>query len=92
MGEFNNWLKCVKAHLKSFSGADVKELHYHSLPTLKSHRYDAAAIHVGIIDLLNNDSRNDPENYVALDEICGNIVNLGLRCRSFNIPKIHFNV
>ena len=46
----------------------------HAIPILEEHQYDAAAIHVGINDLLKNHTNID-ENAIAKD-----IINIALRC------------
>ena len=58
----------------------MNHLNYQTTPVIRGSNYDAATIHVGINDLLlSNKSAND---------ICRNIISIGLRCRSNNISKV----
>ena len=52
MGELNHHINGGKVHLKSFPGSKTKQLNHHTIPILEEHQHDAAAIHVGINDLL----------------------------------------
>ena len=52
MGELNRHINGGKVHLKSFPGSKANQLNHHTIPILEEHQYDAAAIHVGINDLL----------------------------------------
>ena len=58
MGEFNSFIE-KDVSLKAFSGAKARQLN-HTILLLEDSTYDAAAIHVGINDLLSNiKSTND---------------------------------
>ena len=56
--EFNYWLHKVYAQLKSFPGGTSKELLYYVEPTLKNKKFDDALLHVGVNDLLNDESQD----------------------------------
>ena len=51
---FNNWLKEGRARFKSFPGATSNDLLFYIEPTLGEGQFDAAILHVGINDSLNN--------------------------------------
>ena len=80
MKEFNKYLNGSIAHLKPFPGLKAKQMDHHVIPILDE--YDAAAIHVGINDLLK--SRTN----INVSEIAKDIINIALRCRSNNIVTI----
>ena len=63
--------------MKAFPGAKARELNNYTIPLLEDNTYDGAIIHVGINDLLNNDK--------STNDICKEIVDIGLRCRNINI-------
>ena len=60
--EFNYWLHKVYAQLKSFPGGTSKELLYYVEPTLKNKKFDDALLHVGVNDLLNDESQDSVQN------------------------------
>ena len=78
MGEFNFFIR--KVSLKDFQGAKAKQLNHHIIALLEDNTYDAAAIHVGINDLLTN--------VKSTNDICKDIIDIGLRCRNNNIVII----
>ena len=90
MGEFNcfvreadGFVKEADVYLKAFPGTKANHLNYQTTPVIQEKNYDAAAIHVGINDLLfSNKSVND---------ICRDIISIGLRCRSNNISKVYIS-
>ena len=59
---------------------------HHDIPVLEECQYDAAAIHVGINDLLKSRTNID------VNEITKGIINIVLRCRSQNIAKIVYSI
>ena len=71
MGELNRYINGGKVNLKSFPGSKANQLNHHAIPILEEHQYDAAAIHVGINDLL----KRMPNN-VTVDSICNGILEL----------------
>ena len=83
MSELNRHINGGKVHLKSFPGSKANQLNHHTIPILEEHQYDAAAIHVGINDLLKGMSNN-----VTLDNICNDILEIALRCRNYNIGEV----
>ena len=82
MGKFNSCINGANVQLKSFPGCKAMQLDHHTIPILQEQYYDAAGIHVGINDLLNSSSKK------SVDEICDDIIKIGLRCRSHNIATI----
>ena len=83
MGELNRHINGGKVHLKSFPGSKANQLNHHTIPILEEHQYDAAAIHVGINDLL----KGMPNN-VCVDSICNDILEIALRCRNHSIGEV----
>ena len=55
---------------------------HYAIPILEEHQYDAAAIHVGINDLLQSLTN------INVYEIAKDITNIALRCRSHDIATI----
>ena len=80
MEEFNSFVKKGDVYLKAFPGANVNQLNYQTIPIIEGRNYDAAAIHVGINDLLSSNK--------SVNDICRDIISIGLRCRSNNISKV----
>ena len=83
MSELNRHINGGKVHLKSFPGSKANQLNHHTIPILEEHQYDAAAIHVGINDLLKGMSKN-----VTVDRICNDILEIALGCHSHNIGEV----
>ena len=83
MGELNHHINGRKVHLKPFPGSKANQLNHHTIPILEEHQCDAAAIHVGINDLL----KGMPNN-VCVDSICNDILEIALRCRNHNIGEV----
>ena len=81
MGELNRHINGGKVYLKSFPGSKANQLNHNMI--LEEHQYDAAAIHVGINDLL----KGMPDN-VTVDSICNDILEIVLRCRNHNIGEV----
>ena len=77
--DFNNELKYGKAFFRSFSGANVKQLNHYLEPTLIDDKPDAILIHVGTNDIVAN---ANPK------EIANNIINTGLKCRSYGVNNV----
>ena len=83
IGELNRHINGGKVHLKSFPWSKANQLNHHTIPILEEHQYDAAAIHVGINDIL----KGMPNN-VTVDSICNDILEIALRCRNHNIGEV----
>ena len=47
-------LKKGEVYLKAFPGAKVNQLNYQAIPVIQGNNYNAAAIHIGINDLLSS--------------------------------------
>ena len=69
--------------MKFFPGSKANQLNHHTIPILEEHQYDAAAIHVGINDIL----KGMPNN-VTVDSICNDILEIALRCCNHNIDEV----
>ena len=80
MGEFNSFIKKGEVSLKAFPGAKARQLNHHTIPLLEDNTHDAAAIHVDINDLLSN--------VKSTNDICKDIIDVGLRCRNNSIGMI----
>ena len=80
IGELNRYINGGKVCLKSFSGSKANQLSHHPIYILEEHQYSAAAIHVGINDLL----KGMPNN-VTVGSISNNILETALCCRNHNI-------
>ena len=61
---------------KSFPGGTSKELLYYVEPTLKNKKFDNSLLHVGVNDLLNDESQDSVEN------LLDNLKQIGLKCKS----------
>ena len=80
MGEFNSFIKKGEVSLKVLPGAKARQLNHHTIPLLEDNTYDAAVIHVDINDLLSN--------VKSTNDICKDIIDIGLRCRNNNVGMI----
>ena len=80
MEEFNSFVKEGEVCLKAFSGSKANQLNFQTIPVIQGNNYDEVAIHVGINDLLSSNK--------SVNDICRDIVSIGLRCRSNNISKV----
>ena len=60
--------------MKSFPGSKTNQLNHDTIPILEEHQYDAAAIHIGVNNLL----KGMPNN-VTVDSICNDILEIALR-------------
>ena len=80
--EFNYWLHKVYAQLKSFPGGTSKELLYYVEPTLKSKKFDDALLHVGVNDLLSDESRGSVQN------LLDNLKQIVLKCKSAGVKRV----
>ena len=79
MEEFKSFFKESEVYLKAFPRAKENQLNYQTIPVNQGTNYDAAAIHVGINDLLSSDK--------SVKDIC-KYISIGLRFRSNNISKV----
>ena len=81
MEEFDSFVKEGKVYLKAFPGAKANQLNYQTIPVIQGNNYDAAAIQVGINDLLSSNK--------SVNGMCRDIsIAIGLKCRSNNISKV----
>ena len=68
--------------MKSFLGGTSKELLHNVEATLKSKKCDAALLHVGVNDLLNDESQDSVQN------LLDNLKQIGLKCKSAGVTRI----
>ena len=74
MGEFSPFVKKGEVSLKAFPGAKARQLNHHAIPLLEDNTCD------GINDLLSN--------VTPTNDICRDIIDIGLRYRNNNIGMI----
>ena len=63
----------------------IRTYNHYTIQILQEQYYDAAAVHVGINDLLNCSSKK------SIDEICDGIIKIVLRRCSHNISSIAYS-
>ena len=80
--EFNYWLHKGYAQLKSFPGGTSNELLYYVEPKFKNKNFDDALLHVGVNDLLNDESQDSVQN------LLDNLKQIGLKCKSAGVKRI----
>ena len=78
--EFNSFVKEGQVYLEAFPGPNANHLNYQTIPVIQENNYDAAAIHVGINDLLSSNK--------SVNDVCRDIISIGLRCRNNNKSKV----
>ena len=74
--KFNYWLHEGYAQLKSFPGGTSNE------PTLQNKKFDDTLLHVGVNDLLNDESQDSVQN------LLDNLKQIGLKCKSAGVKRI----
>ena len=79
--EFNYWLHKGYAQLKSFPGGTSNELLYYVEPKFKNKNFDDALLHVGVNDLLNDESQDSVQN------LLDNLKQIGLKCKSAGVKR-----
>ena len=79
--EFNYRLHKGSIQLKSFPGGTSKELLYYMEPKFKNKKFDDALLHVGVNDLLNDESQGSVQN------LLGNLKQIGLKCKSAGVKR-----
>ena len=80
--KFNSRLHKGYAQLKSLPGGLSKDFPYYAEPTLKNKTFDAVLLHVGVNDLVNDQSQDSVQNLV------GNLKQIGLKCKSAGVRRI----
>ena len=81
-GEFNFWLHKGYAQLKSCPGGKSNELLYYVEPTLQNKNFDDILLHVGVNDLLNDESQDSVQN------LLDNLRQIGLKCKSAGVKRV----
>ena len=74
-----------RIHVKAFPGPKSTQLNHYLAPTLEEYSYDAAIIHVGIIDILRS-------KHNELDKLPENIIKVGNNCQKYNIGNIYIYI
>ena len=74
MGKVNYFMKKREVSLKAFPGTKARQLNNHTISLLEDNSYNAAAIYVGINDLLSNVKST---NHISKDiiDICLSWIN-----------------
>ena len=72
-------MSSCKAFSRSFSGANIKQLHQYIMSTLLDNKPVVVLLHVGTNDILRN--ANDTK-------LANNIINIGLNCKNDGVSKI----
>ena len=80
--EFNCYITNATARLKSFPGAASKELAHYVVPTLQEESFNLALIHIGINDILKDQSDSQCESLTR------NILEISQKCKEHGIEKI----
>ena len=68
--------------MKSFPGGTSNELLYYVEPTLQNKNFDDALLHVGVNDLLNDESQDSVQN------LLDNLKQIGLKCKSAGVKRV----
>ena len=85
MRKFNQCTDGV-ARLKHFPGATSKELAHHVVPTLKEKSFHTALIHVGINDILRDQSE------LQQQLVLQNIMKIAHQCINHGVQEIIINI
>ena len=80
--EFNQYTTNATARLKSFPGATSKELAHCVLPTIQKESFNSALIHIGINDILKDQSDSQCESLTR------NILEMSQKCKQHDIGEI----
>ena len=80
--QFNYLLHKGYAQLKSFPRGTFKEVLYYVESTSKNKKFDDALLHVGVNDLLNDESQESVQN------LLDNLKQIGLKCKSAGVKRI----
>ena len=80
--EFNCWLHKGYAQLKPFPGDTSRERLYYMESTLKNKKFDDTLLHVGVYDLLNDESQGSVQN------LLDNLKQIGLTCKSAEVKRV----
>ena len=79
---FNENIQNGNAYVNCFSGATIKRLGHHILPTLHEDKPDIVLIHVGSNDITHS-SEVDPK------EVAKGIVDLALKCKLYGAKEVY---
>ena len=68
--------------MKPFPGGTSNELLYYVEPTLQNKNFDDALLHVGVNDLLNDESQDSVQN------LLDNLRQIGLKYKSAGVKRV----
>ena len=78
--KINNSIRSGRVRFRNFPGATSGELLHYMDPTLAEGNYDTAIVHVGINDIINDDSSTKVEHLVLnLEKIAIKLKNYGIK-------------
>ena len=80
--EFNCYITNGTARLKSVPGATSKELTHYVVPTLQEESFNSTLIHIGINDILKDQSD------LQFESLTQNILEISQRCKEHGIEEI----
>ena len=80
--EFNRYITNTNARLKSFRGTNAKELIHYVVPTLQEESFNSALIHIGINDVLKEQSD------LQCESLTRNILEISHKCKEHGIEEI----
>ena len=80
--QFNRYTTKETARLKIFSGATSKELTHYVVPTLQEESLNSTLIHIGINDILKDQSD------LNFESLTRNILEISQRCKENGIEEI----
>ena len=80
--EFNRYINNATARLKSFPEATSKELAHYVVPSLQEESFNSALIHIGINDILKDQSGSQCESLTR------NILEISQKCKEHGIEEV----
>ena len=80
--EFNRYINNATARLKSFPEATSEELAHYVVPTLQEESFNSALIHIGINDILKDQSGSQCESLTR------NILEISQKCKEHGIEEV----
>ena len=80
--KINNSIRSGRVRFRNFPGATSGELLHYMDPTLAEGNYDTAIVHVGINDIINDDSSSKIENLVL------NLEKIAIKLKKYGIKNV----
>ena len=81
--EFNANINNATAYLKTFPGANIKQLHHYIEPSLIDDCPDAVILHIGTNDLKHAKNQNENPKEIAM-----RIIDIGNKCIAHGVQKV----